>query len=154
MPNQTLEVHTERAMAAPPEQVFDAWLDAEAVRSWMRTALRDFGLPGDVRRVEIDPRVGGSFVFSDVREGGEAVHWGRYRVLERPSRIVFTWFTSEEEEREDASTVTLTLEPEGPGCRATVSHELDAGMGDYAEATKAGWTQMLIHIDRWLADLG
>jgi hypothetical protein len=42
----------------------------------MAAALQSFGLSGDMRRVEIAPRVGGRFTFSDMREEGEAVHWG------------------------------------------------------------------------------
>ena len=42
----------------------------------MASALKGFGLPGEIRRIEIDPRVGGKFCFSDQRGGMEAVHRG------------------------------------------------------------------------------
>ena len=58
--------------AIPAERVFDAWLDPDTVRAWMQ--LLSFGWGAmDVRRVEIDARVGGRFTFSDMREGQEAV---------------------------------------------------------------------------------
>ena len=71
----------------------------------------------DVRRVEIDARVGGKFTLSDMRKKGEAVHWGDYPEIDRPRKLAFTWFTSEEEENN--AVVTLTIEPLAGGCRAT-----------------------------------
>lgn len=112
----------------------------------MSAALQSMGLSGDVRRVEIDPRVGGSFTFSDMREGTEAVHWGTYRELDRPRKLVFTWFTSEEDERENTSLVTLTLEPREEGCVATIVHRMDAKYGEYVKRTEKGWGRMLEQI--------
>ena len=44
----------------------------------------NLGLAGDMKRVEIDARVGGKFYFSDMRDGTEARHWGTYLELDRP----------------------------------------------------------------------
>jgi uncharacterized protein YndB with AHSA1/START domain len=92
---------------ASAERVFDAWLDPSMVRNWMSLPSPLLGAM-DVRRIEIDARVGGRFTFSDMREEGEAIHWGFYREIDRPRRLVFTWFTSKEDEDEDSSVVTLT----------------------------------------------
>ena len=54
-------------------------------------ALKNLSLAGDIRRIEIDARVGGQFFFSDLRDGEEARHWGKYLELDRPRKIVFTW---------------------------------------------------------------
>ncbi len=52
----------ERHIDAPPERVFDAWLDAGAVGQWL------FATPGGVmEKVEIDPRVGGKFLIVERR---------------------------------------------------------------------------------------
>jgi hypothetical protein len=67
-----VEARVSRRLSAPAERVFDAWLDPEAIRTWMASALRGVDLPGDVARVAVDPRVGGRFTFSDMRPGGEA----------------------------------------------------------------------------------
>src|SRR5258705_13844192 len=95
---------------ASPERVFDAWVDPSIVRKWMSLPSPLLGTM-DVRRVEIDARIGGCYTFSDMRKEGEAVHWGFYREIDRPRRLVFSWFTSREEEEEDSSVVTLTIEP-------------------------------------------
>src|SRR4051812_8799053 len=49
-------VRVERAFAATPERVFDAWLDPETVGDWLfRTA------EGELMRCEIDPEIGGRY---------------------------------------------------------------------------------------------
>lgn len=136
---------------ASAERVYDAWLDPDKVRIWMKTAAQSLGLAGDVRQVEIDPRVGGRFLFSDMREGTEAKHWGTYLELERPRKIVFTWITDESEEQ-DPSKVTLTIQPAGEGCLATIVHEIDEKWADYIKQTEDGWNCMLAAVGGLLAD--
>ena len=80
----------------------------------MSAALKQMGLSGDIRRVEVDARVGGKFFFSDMREAGEAKHWGTYCVLDRPRKIEFTWIVDASQENEP-SIVTITIEPDGTG---------------------------------------
>lgn len=144
---ETVEATTVHVFATvPAERVFDAWLDPNIARLWMSRAVP--GMPAfDVRRVEIDARVGGRFTFSDMRDDGEAVHWGTYKVIDRPRKLVFTWFTSEEEEQEDNSTVTLTLEPRGLGCVATVVHRMDARWAEWIKQTEKGWGVMLAKVE-------
>jgi uncharacterized protein YndB with AHSA1/START domain len=79
----TVEAKVVHEFKASAERVFDAWLDPVMARAWMErpvAGMRAF----DVRRVEIDARVGGRFTFSDMREAGEAVHWGYYKEIDRP----------------------------------------------------------------------
>lgn len=144
-----VEAKATHLFEASAERVFDAWLDPLEVRAWLGRAV-----PGmrafDVRRVEIDARVGGRFTFSDQREDGEAVHWGYYRQIDRPRKLVFTGFTSEEEEREDASVVSLILEPLAEGCRATIVHRMDARWVEWVEKTGNGWSTMLRKIGEQL----
>jgi uncharacterized protein YndB with AHSA1/START domain len=132
------------------ERVYDAWLNPEQVRVWLAAATRGLGLAGDIRHVEIDARVGGRFLFSDMRDGQEARHWGTYLQLDRPRTIVFTWIVDENEEA-NPSTVTLTIEPEPEGCTATIVHEMDAKWADYLSQTESGWARMLHAVDRLLA---
>ena len=124
------------------ERIYDAWLNPEKARHWMKAALTELGLEGEIRRIEIDARVGGSFFFSDMRDGTEAKHWGTYLELDRPRKIVFTWITDEKEE-DDLSKVTLAIEPDGQGCIASIVHELDAKWAEYIPQTERGWSCML-----------
>jgi uncharacterized protein YndB with AHSA1/START domain len=143
-----VEAKVNHRFKAAAERVFDAWLDPASVRAWLAIpdeGKRDF----DVRRVEIDARVGGRFTFSDMREDGEAVHWGEYEVIDRPHRLVFTWFVTEEEEEEGTSQVTLTLEPlPDGGCQATIVHRMDAQWAEWVGRTAEGWGTMLAKIGR------
>ena len=142
----TVEAKVEHVFTASAERVYDAWLEPEIVRQWMTAATKQLGLPGDVRRCEIDARVGGEFTFSDMREDGEAVHWGTYLEMERPRKLVFTWFTSGEEAKKNKSVVTLTLEPTDSGCIATIVHAFDDKYAEYVPQTEQGWGAMLEQI--------
>jgi uncharacterized protein YndB with AHSA1/START domain len=131
-----------------PQQVFDAWLDPGLVRAWMQQNVDEKNPGNAVTRIEIDPSVGGRFFFAGSREGTEA--WGTYQVIDRPNRLVFTWFVSEEEERTEHSLVTLDLAPEGKGCEAVMRHEMGVAWADYLEQTANAWTSMLTAIERTL----
>jgi len=133
-----------------PDQVYDAWIDPATVRAWGARNLGDRDPSSAVTRIEIDPVVGGRFLFADIRDGEETETWGYYRALERPTRLVFTWFTSPEEEEEDRSTVTLEITPQDHGCVATMSHEMSAEWADYIEQTANAWKGMLISIEETL----
>ena len=149
--SKTIEATVSHRFSASPERVFDAWLSPETVRQWMVLPFEPFGggTP-DVRRVEIDARAGGRFIFSDMREHGEATHWGTYLEIDRPRKLVFTWFTTAEAERESTSVVTLTIRRDGDGCVATIVHELDAKWADAVKKCQQGWHGMLVQIDTFL----
>ena len=132
---------------ASPERVYDAWLEPAKLRAWMSAALKQMGLSGDMKRVEVDARVGGKFFFSDIRDAGEAKHWGTYRVLDRPCKIEFTWIV-DESQNDDPSVVTITIEPDGTGCVVTIMHAKI--WASYVEKVEGGWSNMLRNIDAML----
>jgi uncharacterized protein YndB with AHSA1/START domain len=133
--------------AASPERVYDAWLDPAKLRLWMSAALKEMGLSGEIKRIDVDPRIGGTFFFSDMREAGEAKHWGTYRVLDRPRKIEFTWIV-DASENDEPSVVTITIEPDGTGCVATIAHAKI--WASYVEKVEMGWSRMLRAIDTML----
>jgi uncharacterized protein YndB with AHSA1/START domain len=136
-----------RRMSASPERVYDAWLEPAKLRAWMSAALKQMGLSGEMKRVEVDARVGGKFFFSDMREAGEARHWGTYRVLDRPRRIEFTWIVDASQE-DEPSIVTITIEPDGSGSIATIEHAKI--FASYVERVESGWSNMLRAVDAML----
>jgi uncharacterized protein YndB with AHSA1/START domain len=99
-----------------------------------------------VRRVEVDARVGGKFFFSDMRDTGEARHWGTYRVLDRPRKIEFTWIVAAGQEN-DPSVVTITIEPDGNGSFVTILHTMAPEWASYVERVETGWSNMLCAVD-------
>ncbi len=139
---QRVQAHASRAFSLSPQQFYDAWLRPEKVRRWMSHALQTSGLSGEMREVQIEPSVGGKFLFSDLRNGNEARHWGSYLELSAPDRISFTWIVDEAEE-EDPSIVRLSIAPQGSGCVASIVHEMDVAWAEYLPQTEKGWTRML-----------
>jgi uncharacterized protein YndB with AHSA1/START domain len=139
-----IEARSQQELNCSAEQLYDAWLDPEKIRIWMSSSLKSFGLSGDLRRIETDPRLGGRFCFSDMRNGFEAVHVGEYLVLDRPRKIVFTWIPgASSDANEVPSKVTLLIEPVADGCAATILHEMDAKWAEYLSRTEDSWSRML-----------
>ena len=122
----------------PPERVFDAFLDTRMIGTWMfGPALRD----EEIVRLELDPRVGGSFSFVVRRQGEEINHVGTYLEIERPRRLVFTWAI--EAPVTDDSRVTVDIRATHEGCELTLTHELHPAWADFTKRTEAAWTTML-----------
>lgn len=126
------------------EKFFEAWLDPAMVRLWMAAALREMGLEGEMREVEIDAKVGGRFLISDLRNGVEARHWGEYRQIRKPDIIEFTWVTDPAEEP-DPSVVLLTMSEDDRGCDVRIVHEFDAKWESMAPKIASSWQRMMRH---------
>jgi uncharacterized protein YndB with AHSA1/START domain len=134
-------VTVRREIAAPAEELFDAWLDARSLGSWMR--------PSGIRetRAETDPRVGRGFRIVMVDDESTVVHTGTYREIDRPRRLTFTWSSPATRFRD--SLVTVTFEPSPNGATVVEVHQV--GLPDAAaqESHQAGWADAL----RELADI-
>ena len=137
-----IEITVSHQFKASAERVYDAWLDPAKARIWQSNAFKKMGLSGEVVTVQINARVGGTFLFSDMRDGVEMKHWGEYLELDRPRKIVFTWTTSDSEAF-DPTKVTLKIEPVDGGCVATITHEMDERWADYEQQAKDGWSILL-----------
>jgi uncharacterized protein YndB with AHSA1/START domain len=71
--------------SAPPERIFDAWIDPAIARAWLfATASRPMA------HVRIDARVGGAFRLVDERHGQVIEYAGEYVELSPHRRLVFT----------------------------------------------------------------
>ena len=140
MTTETVEVEVSRHIAAPPERVFDAWLDPDNVGKWL------FATPdGKSERVEIDARVGGRFRIDERRGEEVAEHFGTYVEIDRPRRLAFDFGTSFEA---TPTRITVIIEPEGGGSRVTIRHE--GVWADWEEKTRQGWGKILASLDREL----
>lgn len=123
-----------RSFAAPPERVFDAWLDPAHTGEWL------FATPtGRMVRVEIDARPGGSFLLTDRRDGEDVEHRGTWLELDRPRRLVFSF--SVPKYSKDATRVAVDIAPSGGGCELTLTNEPVAA--EYAERSASGWRLIL-----------
>jgi uncharacterized protein YndB with AHSA1/START domain len=140
---EPIVLSVERSIAAPPETVFDAWLDAGAVGQWL------FATPsGVMEKVEIDPRVGGKFLIAERRGEALAEHFGEYLEIDRPNRLVFTFAAVRDQ---GFTTVTVIITPDAGGSRITLTHEMDPQWSDYEAQTRQGWTMILEGLERAIA---
>jgi uncharacterized protein YndB with AHSA1/START domain len=135
-----------RQFAASPEVLFDAWFDPKAVGKWL------FASPGGVsRHVEIDPRVGGGFAVHEQRGDTLATHFGEYREIVRPNRIVFTFGCNK---NGPFSIVAVGIEPRGTGSVLTITHKLLPDWAAMDVSVRAGWSSTLEGLARLTGEEG
>ena len=122
-----------RRFNTSPERVFDAWLDPDRAAKWL------FATPtGEMVRVEIDARVGGSFVFVDRRNGEDVEHTGEYLEIDRPRRLVFTFGVPKYSPL--FTRVIIDIVARDDGCELTLTNE-DVPP-EYLSSNEEGWTRI------------
>ena len=138
-------VRLERTISAPPHEVYRAWLDPDLLRGWLAPGV-------EVKRIEIDERVGGSFRVwhgrADIDVGGLD---GEILELVPNRRIVFRLAFVGPERREGPAydtllSVTLREAPQGKTALVLVHERLDdlaAEMPDVADNVENGWGLVL-----------
>ena len=120
-----------RQIDAPPEEVWRALTEAEAIREWWGPT----GFTAPV--VEVDPRVGGSTLVCMQPPGGPPMcnSW-TYTAIEPPSRLAFDQGWVDEEGR-TIDPATLGLPPDMP---AIVPHVIE--LRPLADGgTELGWSE-------------
>ena len=135
MPNQTpATVRVVRHFDASAERVFDAWLDPHRAGRWLFATAN-----GQMVRVEIDARVGGSFTFVDRRNGEDVEHTGEYLEINRPRRLVFRFVVPKYSSL--YTRVAVDIVTAGTGGDLTLVHE--GVLSEFAERTQSGWKAIL-----------
>lgn len=140
----TAAVVVRRTIAAPAEELFDAWLDPQAMAVWMR--------PDSILKTQakVQARVGGSYEILMESATERYPHEGVYRVIDRPRRLVFTWVSRGTEQRE--SLVTVDFIAKSGGTEVVVMHEL---LTETAQPShRNGWTSALERLDATYASSG
>jgi uncharacterized protein YndB with AHSA1/START domain len=133
-------VTVRREIAAPAEDLFDAWLDPQSLGSWLR--------PSHIRetRAETDPQVGGAFRIVMVDDESSTVHTGTYREIDRPRRLVFTWSSPSTHFRE--SIVTVTFQPSSKSSTVVEIHQVGLPDEQARDSHQAGWSDSLRELGR------
>ena len=111
-----LELRLKRVFEAPPDRVFRAWIEPEALRRWKA--------PGDAEVVlaEVDLQVGGRYRIH--MRGGDGTMYrltGEYREISPPLRLSFTWHW-ETDPAEKETLVTVDFRDLGGRTEVTLVH--------------------------------
>ncbi|MDA8747121.1 SRPBCC domain-containing protein [Litoreibacter sp.] len=133
-----LSLTTSRTIAAPTEQVFNAWLDPEKLARFMRPAPEM-----TVPKAEVDAVEGGRFDIIMQAGEQEIPHAGTYKEISRHSRLVFTW---ESPFSIDGSTVTLDFAAVDGGTKVTLTH-VKFPDEDSRDNHAGGWGNILTALD-------
>lgn len=147
MTSQQTAVRLTRKIAAPPAQVYRAWLDPEILRGWLAPASLS------VREVEVDERVGGRHRTWQVGPDGEDLGGFDSTITELVpgERIVFEWrFVGPERVADPSHDSRLTIElRDAPGgeTELTLVHDrleaLHEAMPEVADNVGRGWGMAL-----------
>jgi uncharacterized protein YndB with AHSA1/START domain len=131
---RTKGIRVTRRFRAPPERVFDAWLDPEAAGQWLfATASRP------MTRVEIDARAAGSYFFAVRRNGALVEHSGEYIEIVPHRRLVFTLCMPDHPHV--TTQVMVEINALKTGCELVLTHANVPP--DRAHHTEARWTGIL-----------
>lgn len=133
-----------RSYPVPPEKVWRAWTDPEAIRRWWGPGGHE-----PVSLAQLDVRVGGRFriVFGGP-EGREHECAGVYKEVVPNRKLVFTWtWPNTTPERE--SLVTITFRATNGGTELDFRHEqfFEEAVRD---GHKQGWSESFVKLEQFL----
>ena len=138
MPSNTIRLH--RVLRAPPERVYRAFLDADALAKW----LPPHGFTARVH--EMDARVGGHFrmSFSNFNTGHSHAFGGQYLELVPHERIRYT-DRFDDPNLPGEMQVTIDLKKVSVGTELSISQE-DVPEVIPPEACYLGWQESLTQL--------
>ncbi len=144
-------VRIERILHAPPERVFQAFLDPDLMRQWITPDELDLD------RIRVDARVDGRIEVWHSRHGQSTGKFeGRYVKIDPPRELVYHWaFVGTEPEKGEYfdTLVTVGLRAWGDGeTQVTVLHErlaeLRRGAPHILPRLVPGWENCLAKLER------
>jgi uncharacterized protein YndB with AHSA1/START domain len=113
------QTEVRRILRAPPERVFNAFADPALVSQWLRPSP-------DIRLdvLELDFREGGAWRFAyHVPDGPIVTIGGRYRLIEPPSKLIYSWNIEPPDEHAGLqSEVAITITATPGGCELHIRH--------------------------------
>jgi uncharacterized protein YndB with AHSA1/START domain len=138
------ELRISRSYPVPPEKVWRAWTDPQALSRWFGP-----GDPNSVTRARLDVQAGGEFdIAFRMPDGQEHNVGGVYQEVVPLRKLVFTWAWKSTPER--VSLVTVELAPVAGGTQLDFLH---TRFFDAESATNhgRGWTATFVKLDAALA---
>ncbi|MBB6111092.1 SRPBCC family protein [Mucilaginibacter lappiensis] len=117
------------------ELVLDAWLDPEIMKLWM------FKSPTNkITDIKVEPWINGNFSILELEHGEEIDHFGQYKELIEPNRLVFTLEVPKH--FAGVTLVEVDIESDTAGCKLTLTQT-----GVSADVTRPAWIRMMEDLD-------
>jgi len=140
-----LTLHLETVLRAPSERVFSAFVEPEKVAEW-------WGPAGfTTHSVDLDARAGGEYRITMQPPDGEAFHLrGRYREVDPPRRLVYTFEWEEPDPDDQETLVTLSFLEDREETKLVLDQGPFATEARHA-LHEVGWTETLERLARFLA---
>ena len=139
---QAYQLSLDRDFNVPPEKVFQAWTEPEILARW-------FGPDGAaIQSAEIDLQIGGEYRLTlKEPDGSVAVLHGKYRKIDPPHDLVFTWILDGQacagSDGQYAETVvTLAFQDQGGATRLVLTHDF-LPTEESRDGHFMGWTDSL-----------
>lgn len=131
-----------RTIRASAERLFAAWTEPRHLLAWWGPR------PVTCSGAHVDLRVGGHYRIDNAMPDGSTltIH-GEFRVIERPTRLVYTWRTSRDPE--ESSLVTVCFEARGTQTEVIVAHEQIPSQ-PARTGHERGWIGCLEGLERWV----
>ena len=135
---KTLRFSITKTINAPAQAVYDQWLIPVFIGEWM------FGPHVHQEKVvslHNEARKGGKFTFRVNRNQKDIRHYGEYRVLDIPNKLVFSWLTSAQPNC--VSQLTAQFSEHNKKTKLKLTVKLDAKLVDFQAAIKREWAARL-----------
>ena len=100
-----------------------------------------------MKEVDVDPREGGRFIIGEQRGEEYARHVGRYHLIDKPKKIIFSYYYETGDEDELESNVVIEFKATEQGCSIILTHEMDDVYAEYEESAINGWTMIFDGLD-------
>jgi uncharacterized protein YndB with AHSA1/START domain len=132
-----------RLFDAPPARVFNAWLNREEWQAWIGPEGMDCEVP------MLEPHVGGRYrITMRLSDGRMIPVAGVFKIIDAPSKLVFTWGWEGDPSRE--SLITISLQERGGQTELTLRQE-GLGSASNRDDHGKGWNSALNKLARYLA---
>jgi uncharacterized protein YndB with AHSA1/START domain len=137
--NADRAVTIRRVLPAPPDIVYDEWLDPVGMMEWMCPR------PARAVKISLEPWIGGPLRI-DIEDSGLSLYVsGTFVELDRPRRLRFTWSCSAWADPSVQSLVTVTLEDHGADeTMMTIEHEQLPP--EQADSHRRGWGTIALQL--------
>ena len=134
---------------AKPERLFRAWTEPEQLARWWRMDSPGWTFAG----ASVDLRIGGEYRLSMIAPDGKThTAVGRYRAVDPPTRLAFTWDWDDPAHRVGETLVTVELKRvDDETTDVILTHERFADAARIA-GHESGWMQLLRLLDRAITE--